>query len=62
MVPTQMAEKRRFFGVSRNPVVWAFFIVALAGLIGWLTIGGTIFLVPIVIGIIAGTTVKARDG
>lgn len=54
-----MADMRRFFGLSKNPVVWAFFIVALAGFIGWLTIGGGIFLIPIAIGIIGGAAVKA---
>jgi hypothetical protein len=55
-----MANRRRFFAVSKNPLVWVFFVVGAAGFIGWLTIGGTLFLIPIAIGVVGGTAVKAR--
>jgi hypothetical protein len=56
-----MADRRRFFAVSDNPLVWVFFVVGVAGFIGWLTIGGIIFLIPMAIGIFGGTAVKARQ-
>ena len=55
-----MADARRFFAVSKNPLVWVFFAVGVAGFIGWLTIGGTMFLIPIAIGVVGGSVVKAR--
>jgi hypothetical protein len=38
-----------------------FFLVGVAGFIGWLTIGGTLFVVAIAIGVVGGTAAKARD-